>query len=87
MRAGFAQFTAFSQDEKDNKEFEQTKLLMPVLAIGGEKSFGPLQAEIMRHVAADVREEVVTGSGHWLMEEKPAYTVALVRRFIDAPLH
>ena len=26
MRAGFAQFTAFSQDAKDNKIFEQTKL-------------------------------------------------------------
>src|SRR5882762_7479070 len=41
MRAGFAQFTAFSQDAKDNKIFEQVKLTMPVLAVGGEKSFGP----------------------------------------------
>ena len=40
MRAGFAQFTAFTQDAKDNKVFEQTKLPMPVLAVGGEKSFG-----------------------------------------------
>jgi pimeloyl-ACP methyl ester carboxylesterase len=85
MRAGFAQFTAFSQDAKDNQVFEQTKLLMPVMAIGGEKSFGSLQAEIMRHVAVDVQEEVVPGSGHWLMEEKPVYTVALIRKFIDAP--
>jgi hypothetical protein len=22
---------------------------------------------------------------HWLMEEKPEYTVALIRKFIDAP--
>src|SRR5450755_4861791 len=84
MRAGFAQFTALSQDAKDNQVFEQTKLLMPVMAIGGEKSFGSLQAEIMRHVAVDVQEEVVPGSGHWLMEEKPVYTVALIRKFIDA---
>jgi pimeloyl-ACP methyl ester carboxylesterase len=67
MRAGFAQFTAFSQDAKDNKIFEQTKLTMPVMAVGGEKSFGPLQAVIMRHVATNVQEEVVAGSGHWLM--------------------
>jgi hypothetical protein len=33
MRAGFAQFAAFSQDAKDNKVFEQTKLTMPVLAV------------------------------------------------------
>jgi len=56
MRAGFAQFTAFSQDAKDNKIFEQTKLTLPVMAVGGEKSFGPLQAMIMRHVATNVRE-------------------------------
>jgi len=85
MRAGFAQFAAFSQDAKDNKIFEQTKLTMPVMAVGGEKSFGPLQAVIMRHVAINVREEVVAGSGHWLMEERPDYTVALIRKFLDGP--
>ncbi len=85
MRAGFAQFAAFSQDAKDNKVFEQTKLPMPVMALGGEKSFGPLQAVIMRHLAINVQEEVVAGSGHWLMEERPAYTVALIRKFLDGP--
>src|ERR1700688_1097703 len=84
--AGFAQFTAFSQDAKDNKIFEQTKLTMPVMAVGGEKSFGALQAVIMRHVATNVQEEVVVGSGHWLMEERPEYTVVLIRKFIDGPV-
>jgi pimeloyl-ACP methyl ester carboxylesterase/quercetin dioxygenase-like cupin family protein len=86
MRAGFAQFTAFSQDAADNKVFEQVKLTMPVLAVGGEKSFGPLQAVIMRHVATNVEEVVVAGSGHWLMEERPTYTVNLIRKFLDFPL-
>jgi uncharacterized RmlC-like cupin family protein len=85
MRAGFAQFTAFSQDAKDNEVFERVKLTMPVLAVGGEKSFGPLQAVIMRHVATNVQEAVVAGSGHWLMEESPVYTVKLVRDFLDSP--
>ncbi len=84
MRAGFAQFAAFSQDAKDNKVFEQVKLPMPVLAVGGEKSFGALQAVIMRHVATNVQEAVVAGSGHWLLEERPAETVALIRSFLDA---
>lgn len=86
MRAGFAQFTAFSQDAKDNQIFEQTKLSMPVLAVGGEKSFASLQAVIMRHVATNVEEAVVKGSGHWLMEERPRETVALIRTFLnDSP--
>jgi pimeloyl-ACP methyl ester carboxylesterase len=84
MRAGFAQFTAFSQDAKDNEVFERVKLTMPVLAVGGEKSFGQLQAVIMRHVATNVQEAVVAGSGHWLMEERPAYTVTLIRNFLDS---
>ena len=85
MRAGFAQFAAFSQDARDNEVFERVKLTKPVLAVGGEKSFGPLQAVIMRNVATNVQEAVVSGSGHWLMEERPAETVALIRNFLDSP--
>src|SRR5947199_6314812 len=66
MRAGFAQFAAFSQDAKDNNVFEQTKLTMPVMAVGGEKSFGALQAVIMRHVVNNVQEEVVACPGRWM---------------------
>ena len=41
MHAGFEQFDAFDQDAVDNKAFVAAgKLTMPVLAIGGEKSFG-----------------------------------------------
>jgi pimeloyl-ACP methyl ester carboxylesterase len=82
MRAGFAQFTAFSQDVKDNEIFQRTKLTMPVLAIGGEKSFGATEAVVMRNVAVDVTEAVVPGSGHWLMEENPTATVTLIRDFL-----
>jgi pimeloyl-ACP methyl ester carboxylesterase len=78
MRAGFAQFAAFAQDAEDNRIFQRTKLTMPVLAIGGEKSFGAIQAVVMRNVATDVREAVVPGAGHWLMEESPTPTVALI---------
>jgi hypothetical protein len=55
---------------------------MPVLAVGGEKSFGATEAVVMRNVATNVREVVVPGSGHWLMEESPAFTVALIRNFL-----
>ncbi|HTJ31050.1 MAG TPA: alpha/beta hydrolase, partial [Acidobacteriaceae bacterium] len=83
MHAGFAQFAAFPQDAADNAEFAKTKLTMPVLAVGGEKSFGPIQAQCMRHVATHVEQAIVPGAGHWLMEENPDYTVALLRRFLD----
>jgi pimeloyl-ACP methyl ester carboxylesterase/uncharacterized RmlC-like cupin family protein len=82
MRAGFAQFAAFSQDVEDNKIFQRTRLTMPVLAVGGEKSFGATMAVVMRNVATNVREAVVPGAGHWLMEESPTLTVALIRDFL-----
>jgi pimeloyl-ACP methyl ester carboxylesterase len=84
MHAGFAQFAAFDQDARDNQAFASAaKLTMPVLAIGGEKSFGPTMAVVMRAAATDVRELVIPSSGHWLMEEQPAATIAAVRAFLD----
>jgi pimeloyl-ACP methyl ester carboxylesterase len=85
MRSGFAHFKAFDQDAKDNQVFAQTKLTMPVLAVGGAKSFGANQAVVFRNVAVNVREAVVPNSGHWLMEESPTYTVALIRDYLKDP--
>jgi uncharacterized RmlC-like cupin family protein len=86
MHSGFAQFAAFDQDAIDNREWlAKAKLTMPVLAAGGEKSFGPMMATVMRFAASDVQQAVVPESGHWIMEENPAGTVAIVRAFLDAP--
>lgn len=85
MHAGFEQFKAFDQDASDNKAFvARGKLTMPVLAVGGEKSFGPTMAVVMGAAATDVREQVIPDAGHWLMEEQPAATVAAARAFLDA---
>jgi pimeloyl-ACP methyl ester carboxylesterase len=85
MHGGFSQFAAFDQDAIDNKAFvAQGKLTMPVLALGGEKSFGPMMATVMRFAASDVTEGVVPDSGHWIMEENPKATVAMVRDFLEA---
>src|ERR1700704_4032962 len=84
MHAGFAQFAAFDQDAIDNAAFvAKGKLTMPVLAVGGEKSFGPTMAVVMRAATTDVQECVIQRSGHWLMEEQPAETIAAVSGFLD----
>jgi pimeloyl-ACP methyl ester carboxylesterase len=57
---------------------------MPVMAIGGEKSFGLTMAVVMRAAADNVTEGVVPGSGHWIMEENPAATVKMVSAFLRA---
>ena len=84
MHAGFAQFAAFDQDAIDNKGFVAAgKLEVPVLALGGEKSFGTTMAAVMRFAASNVEEGVVADSGHWIMEENPKATISLVRAFLD----
>jgi pimeloyl-ACP methyl ester carboxylesterase len=83
MHAGFEQFKAFDQDAADNKAFVAAgKLSMPILAVGGEKSFGPTMAVVMRAAATNVTEAVVPQSGHWVMEENPAATIKLVADFL-----
>jgi pimeloyl-ACP methyl ester carboxylesterase len=82
MRSGFAQFHAFAQDAVDNQISVQTKLAMPVLAVGGEKSFGATMAVVMRVAAVDVRQAVVPDAGHWVMDENPDFTVKLVSDFL-----
>jgi pimeloyl-ACP methyl ester carboxylesterase/quercetin dioxygenase-like cupin family protein len=85
MHAGFAQFAAFDQDVIDNKAaVARGRLQMPVLAIGGDHSLAATMAYIMRFAADNVHEVVITGSGHWLMEEQPKATVSAIVDFLSA---
>ena len=85
MHSGFAQFAAFDQDAIDNRAIlaAKGKLAMPVYSIGGEKSFGPMMATVMRAGAINVTEGIVPGSGHWILEENPQAPVAMVRACLD----
>lgn len=84
MRAGFEQFKAFDQDAADNKVFvAEGKLATPVLAAGGEKSFGVMMATVMRAAASNVTEAVIANAGHWVMEENPGVTVELIAGFLQ----
>ncbi|MEO6257028.1 MAG: alpha/beta hydrolase [Sphingomicrobium sp.] len=82
----FAQFAAFRQDAVDNVQFLAAgKLTMPVLAIGGEKSFGIGFANEIAFAATDVRALSIPDSGHWLMEEQPKATMDAIVAFIAEP--
>ena len=71
MKAGMEVFRAFDQDAKDNAEFAKTKLTMPMLVLGGEKSGGDFLISQGRLVATNVDGVIITGSGHWLIDEAP----------------
>lgn len=79
------QFGAFAQDAEDNKALfaKVGKLPMPVLAIGGDHSFGASMQSELASVATNVQGAVITNSGHWIMEEQPKQAIDLIVPFIE----
>lgn len=79
------QFAAFKQDGEDNKALfaKSGKLPMPVLAVGGDHSFGALMQSELASVANDVHGAVITNSGHWIMEEQPQQAIDVIVPFIE----
>ena len=69
MHAGWGYFVSWPQLAKDFAQLSQTKLTMPMLSIGGEKSLGNQLAEQMRLIADDVTVVVLKDTGHWISEE------------------
>jgi pimeloyl-ACP methyl ester carboxylesterase len=82
MRAGWAYFASWPQLAKDFAQLSQTKLTMPVLAIGGEKSLGNELAEQIKLVATDVTVVVLKETGHWILEERPKETTDALVKFL-----
>ena len=83
MHAGFSYFAAFYTDADQNVRFAKMPLTMPVLAMGGAKSFGALMPQFARAVATNVQTVVIPDAGHWLMDENPAATEAALVRFLN----
>jgi pimeloyl-ACP methyl ester carboxylesterase len=82
MRAGWAYFVAFPETAKEFAELSRTKLTMPILAIGGEKSLGEALGRQMESVGTDVTIVVLKDTGHWVLEERPQETTAALRKFL-----
>ena len=81
MKAGMEVFRNFDQDAKDNAGFAATKLTMPVLVLGGEKSGGDFLITQGKMVATNVEGVLVTGSGHWLIDEAPGQVIPRLVEF------
>lgn len=85
MLAALAYYRSTPRDIADNqRSIAKGKLAMPVLALGGNESFGrrDLTLESLRRVAVDVQGGVIQGSGHFIPEEKPAELAAVLLDFL-----
>ena len=81
MKAGMEVFRNFDQDAKDNAVFAKTKLTMPMLVLGGEKSGGDFLIAQGKMVAANVDGVLIKNSGHWLVDEQPGQVIPKLAAF------
>jgi len=82
MHAGWEYFVSFPQAAKDFAQLSQTKLTIPVLTIGGEKSLGAPLGEQAKLVATNVTVVVLNNAGHWVLEEQPKETTEALQNFL-----
>ncbi|MEP9368882.1 alpha/beta fold hydrolase [Xanthobacter sp. VNH20] len=85
FRALLAYYRAFPQDARDNAEIvaRNGKLKMPVLALGGDSSFGRGMEtyESLSRLAEDVTGGLIPDCGHWVAEEAPDFIADQLRTF------
>ena len=78
------QFAAFARDAEENKALfaKVGKLPMPVLAIGGDHSYGTGMKTELESVATKVDGAVIANAGHWIMEEQPKQAVDVIVAYL-----
>jgi pimeloyl-ACP methyl ester carboxylesterase len=81
MRAGFEYYRAYAVDAEDNKRLAQSKLSMPVLAIGGDSSLGDFVKLSVEPLGVDVQGEIAQHAGHYVPEEQPVWLAQRLRDF------
>jgi pimeloyl-ACP methyl ester carboxylesterase len=82
MRAAWQYFVSWPQTAKDFAQLSRTKLAMPVLSIGGEKSLGKELGQQMKLVSTNVTVIVLPDTGHWILEERPKETTEALVNFL-----
>jgi pimeloyl-ACP methyl ester carboxylesterase len=78
----FALYRAWDATVAQNEQRQTQPLRMPVLAIGGEASWGGLVGDAMKLAANDVQTVVIPGVGHWVAEQAPEEMLAALTAFL-----
>jgi pimeloyl-ACP methyl ester carboxylesterase len=82
LRATFGLYRAWDATLAQNARRQASPLTIPVLGIGGEKSWGVRAGEGMRPFATDVQTVVIPGVGHWVAETAPAEMLVALTAFL-----
>jgi pimeloyl-ACP methyl ester carboxylesterase len=90
MRAGFEYYRAFPINEEQNKALSETKLQIPILALGGDiypalggDAPGNFALDSTQGLAENVKGVIVPLSGHYIAEEAPDFLVKELVKFFS----
>jgi pimeloyl-ACP methyl ester carboxylesterase len=79
----FGFYRALDMTLAQNEARMAKRLTLPVLAIGGEHSYGEHVADAMKLLANDVQGVVIPGTGHWIAEDAPTAMLAAIMPFLS----
>jgi len=82
LRGNFGWYRALDTTIAQDEQRKTTRLAMPVLAIGGEASFGENVGHAVQAVADDVQSVVIPDTGHFVAEEAPDELLAALTTFL-----
>jgi pimeloyl-ACP methyl ester carboxylesterase len=69
------------QMAEQTKELTRSKLAVPMLAWGGERSFGDHCVNSAKAIAGSAEGGVIEKCGHWVFEERPDFIVGQLGQF------
>lgn len=83
MRTAFGYYEGIAEAGQDNRNTLTQKLTLPVLALGGEFG-GGAPIESWQNVALNVTGETAAHTGHYLVQEQPAWLLEKMLPFLAA---
>ena len=83
LRGMLGYYRAVLHDMEQNESLKKTKLIVPVLALGGDAGSAPDLYERMKPFAETVYGGVIKNSGHYVPEEQPTSLAQEIMSFMD----
>jgi pimeloyl-ACP methyl ester carboxylesterase len=81
-RGAMEWYRAFPIDHQNALRWKEKPITIPVLALGGEKRFGPRIVEMVSEFATDVAGGSIANSSHYLVDERPLEVASAIVEFL-----
>lgn len=82
MRGMLGYYRAVLEDIEQNRIFMNTRICVPVLALGGDAGSAPDLYDRIKPLGQNVKGGVIANSGHYIPEEQPEALSEAIIRFI-----